>query len=470
MRVKKELAWILFSLLILGVNTIHAQDNAQKVVLITGTASGIGKATAEYLIQKGHIVYGGDIQFEKNTYLDKIGGHSLDMDVTKVDRVQAGGDRIIEEQGRIDVLVNNAGFGLYAPVEETTDEDARYQFEVNFFGVANVTKAVLPHMRKAKSGKIINISSMGGKIYMPLGAWYHATKHAIEGWSDCLRLELKEFNIDVVIIEPGAINTNFGNVTAQYMEKYIEGSNYKHMLDPFQDMMSILDDPEEVRRMSTEPIVIAKVINEAINAKNPKTRYVKGPMARMAISYRQLFGDRAFDDFILQAFYPETRRSLNVGTNTLSYLNDGYDINLTYNTGLWRFGFSYTDMDFSTDDDFEDKRTGIGFYAGAGLLVDQTGINFGLGFDYFTENKINDVNDDGILQQSLEKDLYRVYFRTAWLKEIVKFSNISLYVEPGLNVGYGFGDENLTFDSGKVYEKVGFGFSPFVKFGTKIRF
>lgn len=98
MRIKKGLAWILFCLLILGVNTIHAQDNAQKVVLITGTASGIGKATAEYLIQKGHIVYGGDIQFEKNKYLDKIGGHSLDMDVTKVDMVQAGVDRIIEEQ------------------------------------------------------------------------------------------------------------------------------------------------------------------------------------------------------------------------------------------------------------------------------------------------------------------------------------------------------------------------------------
>ena len=197
---------------------------------------------------------------------------------------------------------------------------------------------------------------------------------------------------------------------------------------------------------------------------------LKGQWHEWQFRTANLFGDRAFDDFILQAFYPETRRSLNVGTNTLSYLNDGYDINLTYNTGLWRFGFSYTDMDFSTDDDFEDKRTGIGFYAGAGLLVDQTGINFGLGFDYFTENKINDVNDDGILQQSLEKDLYRVYFRTAWLKEIVKFSNISLYVEPGLNVGYGFGDENLTFDSGKVYEKVGFGFSPFVKFGSKIRF
>ena len=127
-------------------------------------------------------------------------------------------------------------------------------------------------------------------------------------------------------------------------------------------------------------------------------------------------------------------------------------------------------MDFANDDGYQDLRTGIGLYAGSSLLVSQTGINFGLGFDYFTENKVSDVNDDEIIQQSLEKDLYRVYFRTAWLHEIVKFSNMSLYVEPGLNVGYGFGDENLTFDSGKVYEKAGFEFSPFVYVGTKINF
>ena len=131
MKTDTKLALTILCASLLGTNAIQAQENGPKVVLITGTASGIGKATAEYLIEQGHIVYGGDIQFEKNRYLDSIGGHSVDMDVTKVDMVQAGVARIIEEQGRIDVLVNNAGFGLYAPVEETTDEDARYQFEVN---------------------------------------------------------------------------------------------------------------------------------------------------------------------------------------------------------------------------------------------------------------------------------------------------------------------------------------------------
>lgn len=462
----KFLAALVLSLFIFGTNEVSAQESQPKVILITGTASGIGKATAEHLISQGHIVYGGDIQFEKNKYLDKIGGHSLDMDVTKLDMIQAGIDKIIEEQGRIDVLVNNAGFGLYAPVEETTDEDMRYQFEVNFFGVANVTKTVLPHMRSKRSGTIINISSMGGKIYMPLGAWYHATKHAIEGWSDCLRLELKDFNIDVVIIEPGAINTNFGNVMAGYMEKYIDSSEYNHMLDPYLHMMENLDPST----MAAEPIIIAKVIDKAINAKTPKTRYVKGPMANTAIWYRNTFGDRAFDDFITQAFNPKVRQSFTIGTNGLSCLNDGYDIDLSYNRNLLRFGASYTDMDFSTDDNFEDQRKGVGLYVGSFLLFAQKGINFGLGFDYFFDNKVNDLSNNEKVNQTLEKDLYRAYFRTAWLLELVKFSNSSIFLEPGINIAYGFGDDDLHFDSGKVYEKIGFEFSPFVNAGAKISF
>lgn len=300
---KRLITAIIALTILLGfnINSFAKKEFEQKVILITGTASGIGKATAEYLINEGHIVYGGDIQFEKNKYLDDIGGHSLEMDVTKMDMINAGVEKIIKEQGRIDVLVNNAGFGLYAPMEETTDEDRRYQFEVNFFGVANVTTAVLPHMREQKSGTIINISSMGGKIYMPLGAWYHATKHAIEGWSDCLRLEVQEFGINVVIIEPGAINTNFGNVMASYMEKYIEDSNYDHMIDPFVDMMQNMT-PEEMEKMGSDPIVIAEVINKAINKKKPKTRYVKGRMAKTAIWYRNWFGDRAFDRMMMRQF------------------------------------------------------------------------------------------------------------------------------------------------------------------------
>jgi len=297
---------VLFSFLFFILSTtLHAQEKwngkEPKVVLITGTASGIGKATAKYLIEKGHIVYGGDIQFEKNKYLDTIGGHSINMDVTDTNMVKAGVNRIIKEQGRIDVLFNNAGWGLYAPVEETTEADIRYQFEVNVFGVANVTRAVLPYMREQRSGRILVTSSMGGKIYMPLGAWYHSTKHAIEGWSDCLRLELKEFNIDVVIIEPGAIATNFGNVTTSYMMKYMENSKYTHLTEPFGRMMeTTTNDPEAIAKMSSDPIVIAEVVEKAIRVKKPKTRYVKGRMAGFLIWYRNTFGDRAFDRLMLR--------------------------------------------------------------------------------------------------------------------------------------------------------------------------
>ena len=289
--------------MLIGTSGLLAKEFEQKVVLITGTASGIGKATAELLIKEGHIVYGGDIQFEKNKYLDDIGGHSIDMDVTDTVMVKAGIERIIKEQGRIDVLYNNAGFGVYAPMEETTEADMRYQLEVNFFGVANVTRAALPYMRERKSGTIIMTSSMGGKIYMPLGTWYHASKHAIEGWSDCLRLELKEFNINVVIIEPGAINTNFGNVMMGYFQKYTVNSNYDHMIKPYQEMMNqMAEDPDMVANMSSEPIVIAEVVSKVMRKKKPKTRYVKGRMGKFLIFYRNTFGDRAFDRLMMRMY------------------------------------------------------------------------------------------------------------------------------------------------------------------------
>ena len=268
----------------------------KKVILITGTASGMGKATAEKLIAEGHVVYGGDIQYEKNKYLDRIGGHSLDMDVTKDEEVDAGVDRIIKEQGRIDVLINNAGYGLFAPIEEVTIEDAWKQFDVNMFGYARTVKAVLPHMRKQNMGRIINLTSMGGKIYTPMGGWYHATKHALEGWSDCLRLETKEFNISVVVVEPGIIKTNFYNAVIEASGKYYENSNYQHMIPDMSSQAS-----QDLLARASEPEVIAKVMNKIINKRKPKTRYVKGRMAKMAIFYRNTFGDKAYDRLILRS-------------------------------------------------------------------------------------------------------------------------------------------------------------------------
>ena len=256
---------------------INAQDE-QKVVLITGTAYGIGKSTAELLIDKGHIVYGGDILVEENLYLNDIGGTALEMDVTNQEHIDKAINQIISEQGRVDVLVNNAGLGVYGAIEDVSMEDIYYQYDVNLFGLARVTKAVLPHMREKESGLIINISSVLGETYGPLAGWYLSTKHALEGWSDALRVELKEFDIDVVVVQPGAINTNFSNVTKTYIDKYRENSAYQHLYGE-----PITDTGNDVLSNQSDPIVIAKVINKAMNARNPKTRYAAGAYSKIGI-------------------------------------------------------------------------------------------------------------------------------------------------------------------------------------------
>ena len=281
---------ILLSLLMVG----FISANTPKVILITGTAYGIGRSTAEYLLDKGHIVFGGDILVEENLYLNDIGGVALEMDVTNQEHIDKAVQQIINEHGRIDVLVNNAGLGVYGAIEEVTMEDAYYQYDVNLFGLARVTKSVLPHMREQKSGTIINISSVLGETYGPLAGWYLSSKHALEGWSDALRVELKEFDIDVVIVQPGAINTNLFNVSRSYLDKYKQDSNYTHLYGE-----PVADSENSVLSNQSEPIVIAKVINKAINAKNPKTRYSAGAYSKLGIFLRRIMTDKMFDRFIL---------------------------------------------------------------------------------------------------------------------------------------------------------------------------
>ena len=281
---------ILLSIIMVG----FISANTPKVILITGTALGIGKSTEEYLIDKGHIVYGGDILVEENLYLNDIGGIALEMDVTNQEHIDKAVQQIINEHGRIDVLVNNAGLGVYGAIEEVTMEDVYYQYDVNLFGLARVTKSVLPYMREQKSGTIINISSVLGETYGPLAGWYLSSKHALEGWSDALRVELKEFDIDVVIVQPGAINTNFFNVSRSYLDKYKQDSNYAHLYGE-----PVADSENSVLSNQSEPIVIAKVINKAINAKNPKTRYSAGAYSKLGIFLRRIMTDKMFDRFIL---------------------------------------------------------------------------------------------------------------------------------------------------------------------------
>ena len=194
-------------------------DRSKSSALVTGASSGLGKEIAKRLIADGYQVYVAARRVGEMEDLRALGAQPLRMDIAREADIVAAVDTITAQTGGVDVLVNNAGFGLYGPMEEIGLDEARYQFEVNVFGPGRLTQLLLPAMRAKKAGRIINITSMGGKIYTPLGSWYHATKHALEGWSDCLRLELAPLGIDVVVIEPGLIETGFADVVAENLLK-----------------------------------------------------------------------------------------------------------------------------------------------------------------------------------------------------------------------------------------------------------
>lgn len=266
----------------------------KKVILITGASSGMGKVTAEKLIKEGHTVYAVARRIDQMQDLTSIGGKPLQMDVTNEANIEKVVDTIIQNEGKIDVLWNNAGYGLYGSVEDVSLEEARKQMEVNVFGLAAVTQKVVPFMRKQKSGLIINTSSVGGKVYFPMGTWYHASKHAVEGLSDCLRLELKPFGIDVVILEPGFIATEFGSVLLNNFEKISKDSAYSDMMN------AIITNTKktEAEGGNSQPTVIADAVSKIIKTKNPKTRYSVGKMAKPLIFLRNLVGDKMYDKIV----------------------------------------------------------------------------------------------------------------------------------------------------------------------------
>ena len=260
----------------------------RQTVLITGASAGIGKATAKRLIEEGYTVYAAARRVENMRDLEDQGAIALEMDVTKEEDLTAGVERINAEQGGVDILVNNAGFGLYGPMEDIPLDDARYQFEVNLFGLARLTQLVLPYMREQGAGRIVNISSIGGKVYAPLGSWYMATKHALEGWSDCLRFELKSFGVDVIIIEPGLIRTEFGSVAFEPMRERSANSPYSDIVDRLTEGMESYDG-------GSPPTVIADTVLKALRAKRPKTRYAAGQYAKPVLILRKLVSDRMYD-------------------------------------------------------------------------------------------------------------------------------------------------------------------------------
>ena len=259
-----------------------------KTVLITGASAGIGKATAIYLAQNGYNVYGAARRMEKMQDLKTYDIKPISLDVTKDESITACVEQIFIEAGSVDILVNNAGFGSYGSIEDVSMEDARYQLEVNVFGAMRLTQLVLPKMRDNKYGKIVNISSVGGKIVFPLGGWYHATKFALEALSDSMRNEVREFGIDVIVVEPGATKSEWGNIATDSLIKVSGHTAYKDLAIKTNKVFS------QLSGNIAEPIVIAKLIKKGIEAKNPKTRYHAGYMAGPVLFLRKLLPDKLF--------------------------------------------------------------------------------------------------------------------------------------------------------------------------------
>ena len=270
--------------------------SVQKVALVTGASSGMGHAFAQHLQDAGFLVYGVARRIDRMDDLRKRNIKTVAMDITDDESMTLGIDQILQEAGRIDVLVNNAGYGSYGAVEDVPLEEARRQFEVNVFGAARLVQLVMPTMRAQKSGTIINITSMGGKIYTPFGAWYHATKFALESFSDCLRLEAKPFGINVVVVEPGAIRTEWSGIAADHL---VETSSKGAYADKAGKVAKSFRS-ETTAKQSSPPEVVAKTIVKAATARRPKTRYAVGFGAKPLIFTRRLLSDRAYDSIILR--------------------------------------------------------------------------------------------------------------------------------------------------------------------------
>jgi NADP-dependent 3-hydroxy acid dehydrogenase YdfG len=277
-----------------------------KTILITGASSGFGKLTAKRLIELGYTVYGAARRVNKMDDLVKMGGHALKIDVTSDESVKAAVAQVIEEQGRIDVLVNNAGYGAFSTIEDISPKELKYQFDVNVFGYARLQKAVLPYMRKQKSGRIILLSSMSGKMSIACSGWYSATKFAVEAMADALQMEVRHLGIKVVKIRPGVIKTDFHDVAFEKFNKVKLARDYDTLRQQFFAMMK-----KDFARSRTPETTIKSII-KAIETKKPKASYTTTSDARQNLFLRNLLGEKLFEKAVL-LIMKNTKYKDNVG-------------------------------------------------------------------------------------------------------------------------------------------------------------
>ena len=273
-----------------------------RAVLITGCSTGIGRAAAERLAAKGWPVYATARRLESIKDLADAGCRTLALDVCDEDSMVAAVGEVEQAEGAVFALVNNAGYGQEGAVEEVPMADVRRVFETNVFGLSRLTQLVLPGMRAQGAGRIVNVSSMGGKISIPGGGYYHATKHAVEAISDTLRFEVSRFGVHVSVIEPGTIKTKFGDTATSTVE---------HLRDPESPYASFnevlvrkIDDAYrgKLARFAAPPEAVAKVIEKAIVSRRPRTRYRVTLAARVMLATRKLTPDRAWDLFLRTQF------------------------------------------------------------------------------------------------------------------------------------------------------------------------
>lgn len=271
-------------------------DHAHDPVLITGCSTGIGRAIAQALLASGHTVWATARRPETLADLAEQGAHVTALDVTDEQSMAAAVARVEATHGSVGTLVNNAGFGEYGAVEEVDLDKVRAMFDTNVFGLARMCQLVLPGMRRAGSGRIVNISSMGGRMTFPLGGYYHATKYAVEALSDALRVEVRPFGVQVVVVEPGITRSGF--------EETISASDAltAHDDSPYAAMRASIakgnsaayDNP----RLSASAESVAEVLVKVVEADSPRTRYLLTPAARAMVTARAVGGDRVWDRIV----------------------------------------------------------------------------------------------------------------------------------------------------------------------------
>jgi len=280
--------------------------NAQQTVLITGATDGLGRAAALLLAEKGYRVFAAGRSTEKRAELDRLAAakklplETLELDVCNDSSVSRAVKHILQKAANIDVLINNAGVGLMAVTEELKLDDLRRLYETNIFGLLRVTQAILPHMRERKAGRILMLSSVAGILTPPTYGAYSSSKHAVEALSNALRLELYPFNIEVILIEPGYIMTNFQQTAKELAQSYVEGST----ISPYAKIYSgaIAGATSSRRESKTTPEDCARVILHAIEASHPKARYTVTPLAKWAALGRRILPDTLLDSFLRRKF------------------------------------------------------------------------------------------------------------------------------------------------------------------------